>query len=147
MRNECIDAVAQAIGRSITQKEAQDIEGRIIRAMKERARRDPATWRQMDEAARLHAAAEDAAQGLMHEAGKAKQRVALTIIAHDKVMNRYQALVDGGLKPFQAVAHVLDDAARFAKGVSNEYFSGLIDALEAVNPRWLGMVENSGQAA
>lgn len=147
MRNECIEAVAQAIGRSITQKEAQDIEGRIVRAMRERARQDPAAWRQMDEAARLRAAADDAAQGLMHEAAKAKQRVALTILAHDKVMNRYQSLVDAGQKPFQAVARVLDDANRFAKGVANEYFAGLIDAMQAVHPRWLGMVENAGQAA
>lgn len=147
MKNECMDAVAQAIGRSITQKEAQDIEGRIVNAMKERARRDPTAWRQTDESGRLHAAAADAAQGLVHEAAKAKQRVALTIIAHDKVMNRYQSMVDSGLKPFQAVARVLDDAGRFAKGVSNEYFAGLIDALEAVSPRWLGMVENASQAA
>ncbi|AZY52834.1 hypothetical protein [Bordetella avium] len=147
MRNECIEAVAQAIGRSITQKEAQDIENRIVRAMRERARQDPAAWRQLDEAARLRAAADDAAQGLMHEAAKAKQRVALTILAHDKVVNRYQSLVDSGQKPFQAVARVLDDASRFAKGVANEYFSGLIDAMEAVGPKWLGMVENAGQAA
>lgn len=147
MRQECIELVTEAIGRVITQKEAEGIEARILRAMTERARRDPVTWRTMDEAARLQAGAEDAAQALMHEAAKGKQRAALTIIAHDKVMNRYQSLVDGGAKPFQAVAQILDDAGRFAKGVANEYFSGLVDALEAVNPRMLGMVENAGQAA
>lgn len=147
MRNECLEAVVQAIGRSITQKEAQDIEGRILRAMRERARQDPAAWRQMDEGARLRAAADDAAQDLLHEAAKAKQRVALTILAHDKVTNRYQSLIGDGQKPFQAVASVLDDANRFSKGVANEYFSGLIDAMQAVHPRWLGMVENAGQAA
>lgn len=42
---------------------------------------------------------------------------------------------------------MLDDASRFMRGVSNEYFSGLIDALDAVHPKFLGMVENAGQAA
>jgi hypothetical protein len=147
MKAECIQAVAQALGRTVTQAEAKDIEDRILRAMRERARKDPAAWRGLDEAGRLRAGAEEAAKGLLAEASKAKQRVALTIIAHDKVMNRYQSLVSGGLKPFKAVARVLDDANRYAKGVSNEYFSGLVDALDAVAPRFLGMVENAAQAA
>ena len=47
MRNECIQAVAQAIGRSITQVEAQGIEARILDQMKQLARKDPAAWQQM----------------------------------------------------------------------------------------------------
>ena len=143
MRTECIQAVGQAIGRSITQKEAQDIEARIASAMKSLARSDPAAWRQLGRDDRLHAAAQEAGAGLLAEAAKKKQRIALTILAHDKVMNRYSSLLADGTKPFQAVAKVLDDASRFARGVSNEYFSGLIDALEAVHPKFLGMVEDA----
>ena len=147
MRTECIQAVGQAIGRSITQKEAQDIEARIASAMKSLARSDPAAWRQLGRDDRLHAAAQEAGAGLLAEAAKKKQRIALTILAHDKVMNRYSSLLADGTKPFQAVAKVLDDASRFARGVSNEYFSGLIDALEAVHPKFLGMVEDARQAS
>lgn len=147
MRQECIQAVAQAIGRSITQKEAQDIEARIVTSMKSIARKDPAAWQQLGRAERLQAAAEEAGKVLLSEAAKKKQRVALTILAHDRMMNRYSALLSEGLKPFQAVARVLDDASRFTRGVSNEYFSGLIDALDAVHPKFLGMVEDARQAA
>lgn len=147
MRDECIEAVAQAIGRSITQREAQDIEGRILGSMRQIARKDPTTWRAMTREQRLRMAAQDAGQALQSEASKAKQRVALTILAHDRVMNRYGALVAGGVKPFVAVKRVLDDASRYAKGVANEYFSGLIDTMNAVAPRYLGMVENAQQAA
>ncbi|MHB0973137.1 MAG: hypothetical protein ACYC0P_02700 [Thiobacillus sp.] len=147
MRSECIQAVAQAIGRSVTQQEAQNIEGRIVDSMKQLARKDPAAWQQMSREARLNAAADEAGKALLHEAGKAKQRTALTILAHDRVMNRYSALVADGLKPFHAVARVLDDAHRFVRGVSNEYFTGLIDTLNAVNPKFLGMVEDARQAA
>ncbi len=147
MRNECIEAVAQAMGRSITQREAQDIEARILGSMRQIARQDPVTWRAMTGEQRLRMAAQDAGQALQSEAAKAKQRVALTILAHDRVMNRYGALVAGGDKPFRAVKRVLDDASRYAKGVANEYFSGLIDTMDAVAPRYLGMVENAQQAA
>lgn len=147
MRSECIQAVAQAIGRSITQQEAQAIEAKIIDSMKQLARKDPSTWQQLSRDERLRAAAAEAGQTMLADAAKKKQRVALTILAHDRVMNRYSALLAGGLKPFQAVARVLDDASRFARGVSNEYFSGLIDTFNAVNPRFLGMIEDARQAA
>lgn len=147
MRPECIEAVAQALGRSITQKEAQDIEARINRAMRERARLDPAAWRQMSRDERMRAAAQDIGQELQGEAAKAKQRVAQTILAHDRTMNRYNTLVGEKRRPFAAVAHILNETERYIKGVSNEYFSGLIDALEAVDSKYLGMVENAGQAA
>lgn len=147
MRQECMQAVAQAIGRSITQQEAQNIEAKILDSMKQLARKDPTAWQQLGRDDRLRAAAAEAGQSLLADASKKKQRVALTILAHDKVMNRYGSLVAEGLKPFQAVARVLDDAGRFAKGVSNEYFAGLIDTLNAVHPKFLGMVEDAHQAA
>jgi len=142
-----MQAVAQAIGRSITQKETEDIEARIISQVKQLARKDPAAWQQLGRDDRLHAAAAEAGKALIAEAEKVKQRVALTIIAHDKVLNRYSSLVAEGKKPFQAVARVLDDASHFARGVSNEYFSGLIDALNAVHPKFLGMMEDARQSA
>jgi len=147
MRNECIQAVVQAIGRSITQAEAKGIEDRILQHMKELARKDPAAWQQMSREARLRAAAVEASKGVLAIASKQKQRVALTIISHDRVMNRYHALRGEGRKPFAAVARILDDASRFARGVSNEYFTGLIDTFNAVHPRFLGMIEDAREAA
>lgn len=147
MRNECIQAVAQAIGRSITQAEAKGIEDRILQHMKELARKDPSAWQQMSREARLRAAAVEASKGVLAIASKQKQRVALTIISHDRVMNRYHALRGEGRKPFNAVARILDDASRFARGVSNEYFAGLIDTFNAVHPRFLGMIEDAREAA
>jgi hypothetical protein len=147
MRQECIEAVARAIGRAITRKEARDIETRILDGMKQLARQDPAGWRTMGREARLRLAARHAGNNLLAEAGKRKQRLALAALAHDKVMNRYGSLVAQGMKPFHAVARVLDDAHRYAKGVANEYFSGLIDTMNAVHPRFLGLIKDARQAA
>lgn len=147
MRSECIQAVAQAIGRSITQKEAEDIERRILDSMKQLAQADPQGWRAHNQDERLTLGAAEAGKQLLAEAAKKKQRIALTIIAHDKVMNRYSSLLATGLKPFSAVGRVLDDANRYVKGVSNEYFSGLMDTFNAVHPKFLGMVEDARQSA
>lgn len=147
MREECIQAVAQAIGRSITQKEARNIEQRIKEAKNQVALKDPVAWQAMTQDARLNAAAQLAAQQLLADAAKAKARVALTILAHDRVMNQYSTLVAEGLSPFKAVAKVLDTVSVSAKGTASEYFSRLIDTIQAVDSRFLGMIEDARQAA
>jgi hypothetical protein len=147
MRPECIAAVSQALGREITQREGQRVEERLLDAMRQLARRDPAAWRQLDRGGRLTLGARAAAESLTAEAAKQKQRAALTLLARDRTMNRYAAFRAEGLGPFQAVARVLDDAQRYAKGVANEYFSGLVDTLDAVDSRFLGLIEDAGTAA
>lgn len=147
MRDDCILAVAQAIGRSITQAEAKKIEQRITDSMRQVARQDTSAWQAMSRDDRLSAAADLAGQQILAEAAKKRQRVALTIVAHDRVMNRYGALVQEGNAPFNAVAKVLDQAYVYAKGVSQESFSRLIDTINAVEPRFLGMIEDARQSA
>jgi hypothetical protein len=144
MRAECIDAVQQAIGRSLKRGEAEGIEQRIRSSMTELARKDPDAWRQMTAAERLQLAADDAAIDLQAKAAKAKERVGLQIQAHDKIMNRYDRVVATGRKPFAAVGRVLDNVDAYAKGVSKEYFGRLIDTINAVDTKWLGMVEDAG---
>jgi hypothetical protein len=103
MRAECILAVSQAIGRQINQQEAKDIESRILSGMRQLAREDPAAWAGTSRAGRLMAAAELAGQSLVQQAGKKKQRIALTIIAHDRVMNRYEAGLQEGIRPWDTL--------------------------------------------
>jgi hypothetical protein len=79
MRTECIAAVAEAIGRPISNKEAAHIERRIKEGMGNRARLDPAAWRGLSKAERMQAGADEAGQSLLADAAKKKQRVALAI--------------------------------------------------------------------
>ncbi len=146
MREECKLAVAQAIGRSINLTEAKAIEQRVTDAMKQVARKDPAAWQAMSQADRLNAAAELAGQQIVAEAGKSKQRIALTILAHDRLMNEYTGLVKDGKKPFPAISRILDRVYQDTKGVSQEYFSSLMDTIQSVEPRFLGMFEDARQA-
>ncbi|MBN0690523.1 hypothetical protein JTM16_32290, partial [Pseudomonas aeruginosa] len=86
MRRQCIQAVQQAIGRPLNQTEIRDIEARISRNMREIARIDP-NWQTLTRNDRITAAGQRAADELTAEAAKARQRTALTILAHDRVQN------------------------------------------------------------
>jgi hypothetical protein len=87
MRSECIEAVGRALGRSLTQAEAQDIENRILGAMRKQAQEDTAAWRAMSTGDRLEAAAQRAAQDVATEAALKRRRIALTALRHDAVRN------------------------------------------------------------
>ncbi len=84
MRPECIKAVTQAIGRPLNQQEIQGIENRVRRNMKQLAQTDT-TWQSKTAADRLNEAAAKSAKDLVEEANLKKKRVALTILAHDRI--------------------------------------------------------------
>ena len=56
MKDECITAVSATLGRSISQKEAQEIEQRISNGLKLLAQKDRDSFLKMDEATRLREA-------------------------------------------------------------------------------------------
>lgn len=143
MRQECIEAVQNAIGRSLKVGEAQGIEDRIRDTMRIMARRDTPKWRSMSDSERLLSAADEAAQSIAAEGSKKRQRVALQIGAHDRVMTQYSQELARGRKAFPAVARVLDRVDVYAKGVGREYFSDLLDTIEGVKTKWLGFVEDA----
>lgn len=142
MRSECIQAVSQAVGRSISQAEAKGIEDRITQNMKSLARADPTAWRGLNPAERMSKAAEEAAQQVIADAAKKRQRVGLQIQAHDRTLSRYDSLVATGDKPFRAVGRILENVEAYTKGVTKEYFSNLLDTIEQIDSKWLGMLEN-----
>lgn len=93
MRAECIQAVVNAIGRSITQAEVKGIENRINQHHKRLAQDTPG-WMAMSKAGRLREAAKSAAGEITREAKLKKWRTALTILAHDRVKNYVDSSTD-----------------------------------------------------
>lgn len=146
MRAQCIQAVTQAIGRTLNQAEIAGIEQRMRQAMKQSARADLAAWQGKSQPQRLQEAAQMAAQDLAAEAAKKKQRVALTILAHDRLENAYQARIAAGEKPFHALGSILENIYARTKGTANEYFSDLLDTIHAVSPKFFGLVEDAKNA-
>lgn len=143
MRGECIDAVQGAIGRSLSAAEIKGIEDRIRGAMKQLARKDIDAWRAMPEADRLTQAAELAREQLLGEASKKRQRVGLQIQAVDRVMAAIDRAKASGAKAADGLFDYLNQTDIYRKGVERQYFADLVDTMETINGRLLGLIEDA----
>lgn len=154
MRQACITAVEQAIGRTITKAEARNIEARIRNAMVMVARQQGASYQAMPKADRMRAAAQYAAQELVAEAQKKAQRLRLQIAAHDSIERYTTEQVRLGADPnrLEAFERLLAGKADGknnstsveveAKGIAAGAMGRLADAWEAISPRIFGIFAN-----
>jgi hypothetical protein len=152
MKAQCIQAVSQAVGRSITVAESRNIEQRVRDAMLAIARQDAARWQTLSQAQRLTEGAQRAAQELVAEAQLKKQRIAQTIIAHDRVENYVAAQVASGAdsNPVVALQRLIagkgdgknnaTSAEVNAKAIAATTMSKLVDAWDTISPRMLGLL-------
>ncbi|MAR93331.1 MAG: hypothetical protein CML06_21015 [Pseudomonadales bacterium] len=107
MKSECIEAVSLAVGRSLTNEEIKGIETRINRNMRQLATADREAWQQLSQAERLTNAAQSAAEEIIQEAEKRRQRVALTIAAHDRVSRFLDDRMATGVDAIDAFSRML----------------------------------------
>jgi len=148
MRRECITAVTQAIGRSLTQPEVQGIENRIKRNMRELAQRDP-TWRTKTEADRLNESATRAAQELVAEAQLKKRRVALTILAHDKIDSYMKRFPDSPLEGLDRMLAFSSDGKSgiqsiesATRAIRDDSISKMLDVIDQTKGKFLGLFQD-----
>lgn len=150
MRVECRQAVAQAIGRDISDAEARGIDERITSTMRRLASRDPNAWRSMPKADRLRAAADVAAKDIEHAAQLKEQRAALAVQAHARHVPDVEA---AGAEGFKVIQRKLDQADAYVKGVHHEYLRQTLDAIDYATKqdsgslvmrgvRWISNLEN-----
>lgn len=97
MRADCIQAVGRALGRTPNQGETRDIENRIRLSRRKLAEADPQRWQTLPADEQIRLAGEDAAADLLHEAALKRHRVAMGILAHDKMRNYIDAQVAAGI--------------------------------------------------
>lgn len=143
MRAECVDAVQEAIGRALTKPEIKGIEDRIRGNMRQLARQDPQAWRGLTDAERLQRAAETARDQLVGEAAKKQQRIGLQLDSIGRVQGFIADAVAAGARPFEALYRWMELTDVYRKGVEREYFSRLVDTMQAVNGRLLGLIEDA----
>lgn len=153
MRDKCIQAVANAIGRDITKQEAQGIEDRILKNMRYEASRDPAAFRALSADERLRLAAARAADELVADAELKKRRIVLTIQAHDRIQNFISEAKQAGMSGLDALKRTLVFVAdgksntmsveSRSNAIRSNTIRQMIDTFEAVDPRFWGLFESS----
>ncbi len=154
MNPKCVEAVQAAIGRPITVAESRNIEQRVRDAMLSIAREDAARWQSLSQADRLSEGATRAADELVAEAQKKKQRLAATIVAHDRIESYTRAQVAAGndadrMDAFSRLIGSESDgknngtsAESNAKGIVGATMGRLTDAWESIRPGMLGFLAN-----
>ncbi|WGL97351.1 hypothetical protein QE177_08960 [Arsenophonus sp. aPb] len=149
MRAECIQAVQNAAKRPLSTAEINNIEQRIIKSMRNLARNDPAAWRLLSESERLQRAGQLAAEQLQHEANLKKRRVALTILARQRLDSHINSFAGSKLEALnRTIAFSADGKSNFmsvetrAKATFNYALSQLQEAFAAVDGRFFNLFEN-----
>lgn len=148
MRPECIQAVTQAVGRTLTQAEIKGIEDRISRNMRQLAQKD-SQWQTKTTADRLSEAAESAARELVAEQNLKKQRVALTILAHDRIDSYMKRFPD---QPLEGLDRMLAFSADGKSGIQSiesagrairdESMSRMLDVIDQTKGKFLGLLQD-----
>lgn len=149
MRDRCVAAVQKAAGREMSQKEIQGIEARISKHMRLLARRDPAAWQRLPEAARMGQAAQAAVAELTREAELQKFRLQKQLIAKDRLDRETGAWGGGRLDAVKRkIASVTDGKGSFrsietlAQSIRTDALRRLQDAFDILDPRMFGLFEN-----
>jgi len=147
MRPECVLEIAAAIGRTPTAREIDEFEGGLLSQMRELARTEP-KWGEMTGQQRLQAAAELQQANALERAQKAAERRASNLLAQSRETARMQqrasTLARQGKKTsfhaalFERMRQVDD----YVAGVRNEALSKLRDAVDAVSPKFLDLIDD-----
>ena len=152
MKDKCIAAVAQAIGRDITKQEAQGLEDRLLKNMRFEASKDPAAFRNLSAEERLQLGAKLAAEELIKEADLKKRRIVMTIQAHDRIEGFLSEANAAGVDGLDALKRTLVFVAdgksntmsveSRSTAIRNDAVRQLVDTFEAVDPRFWGLFES-----
>jgi hypothetical protein len=154
MKAQCKAAVEGAIGRKITNAESRNMEQRVRDGMMQVARKEPQRWATLSKDERLFEGAKVAAEDLLAEAAKRKQRAAQMIVAHDRIQNYIAAQVAAGhdKTPLDALGRLIagkydgknnsTSAESASKGIMAQSMGRLAGAFESIKPGLLGFLAN-----
>lgn len=139
MKAECITSVSAVMGRELTEGESAEIVENMRAYFVKHKQADPTRTRQEI----VVLAAQDYANTLIKEAERKKMNAKKQALMVYKTRTAYKNYRDQGLSPNQAGRRILDSVDKRANGVDAQYKSMLIDMLEKVSPKFLGLAENT----
>jgi hypothetical protein len=145
MHIDCIVEASKAAGRPLTDAEIAKIEADITEHMKTLSRAKPQEFAAMSHAERVMAAAQLAQQTALAAAALKKQRALQQVVTAASMIDRFNEARSSGLNGAQSVNSILEQADIYMKGVAPEYFAKLIPTINAIEPRFFGLMEDVAQ--
>lgn len=150
MKQDCILAMGQVMGRQPTEAEIRNVEGRIALSMRQEAARDTAAWLALPVDAQVRAGATRAAQELVAEAGLKQQRRVQQVLAAAKVqqiLSNYDGSPLGAMQRLVAF-HTDTKLSNLsiesrAKAIERDGLRQMMDTIETTAPGFFGMLDNA----
>ncbi|HEY9540500.1 MAG TPA: hypothetical protein VIR05_02555, partial [Luteimonas sp.] len=149
MRPECIAAVAQVLGQAPTPAQIRNIETRLARSMRAEAAADPQAWLALPLADQLQAAAKRATTDIQAEAVLKVRRGHQQVLAVAKMQKQLDEFPG---TPFEALSRAIAFHAdargsqlsmeSAARSIERHAMGQLIEALEATDAKFFGLIEN-----
>jgi hypothetical protein len=157
MRDECIAAVEDILGRSVSGREADRIEKAVKLHMRLLAQKDTAAWLQLPFDDRLAQAAQAAADDMVNELKRKQMQVNLQINAHDRIdswLNKHldnlpdkatakdyvKALSD--ILAFNSKGNEISSVESTTNAIRNEAMGRLTDLWGSVGTKFFGLFES-----
>lgn len=154
MKNECIAAVEDAIGRPLRKNEAKDIDDAVSLQMRLLARQDRGAWMAMSHDEQLAAGAKAAVEKKSLDVQEKLRQTQLHIAAHDRIENtlaeQFAALPDdykagdklrivGQLAAYEMRQRGFESVDTRARAIYSEAMGQLTDLWNADKGRFLGL--------
>lgn len=143
---DCIDRINKAAGRVLTDAEVVSVVARVHKEVARLARKEGFDSRggglpdfKALPPGLIREAAISAAKGLLHDAQKKRQNVALAIIAHDRI----KAEIDTHKTVAKGLGRVMEMVDEHAKAIEATYLARMRETMEATNPRFFGLIEDA----
>ncbi len=145
MNDNCVGEIEKVLGRQLGTGEARTIEQQIAQAGRNLARRDPAGWAGMSRSDKLMASAKAAQEEALARAGKKAQRQASNLVAQVREVQALtidRAAMRGEHKAHTWIFQRLRQLENTINGIRHEATGQVLDAVLAVEPKFLKLVEN-----
>ena len=141
MKPKCLAEIANAIGRALKPSEIQAIEDGIQRHLNIVARKDVDAFRKMSLHERLTEAAKSASEEVIANAERKAENASRQIIALQRNLKIMEDLANGQAKS-KGLARLLTQVDTDIKGIGRDYFSQMMDAINAAEPKFFELMEN-----
>lgn len=144
MKPECRETISQILGRPFSEEESRRWLGELRTAFRYEAGLPSSKGLTKDQIAQ--AAAERLAGNMRAKAAKIRQRANLTVIKTQEITNKRQKYINDGKLGYHATARVLHDIDSYILGVQRQYVGRLVDLVDTIDSRFLGLIEDPSTA-